>query len=134
MYTMADYETKAINLYLNIGGQATEKLFVSGSLSFNTSTSEYEEIIMPDVSGRLVNAGGDPDLTHQDFTFDEMHTYSDLDYTIMHIAGGVEYTLSEGLTWTADADYADMTDDAGYVYGIEDGSVFFVRTGFRFDF
>ncbi len=134
MYTMADYETKAINLYLNVGGQATEKLFVSGSLSFNTSTSEYEQVIMPDVSSRVIDTQGDPDLTHSDFTFGEMHTYSDLDYTIMHIAGGVEYTLSEGLTWTADADYADMTDDAGYVYGIEDGSVFFVRTGFRFDF
>lgn len=125
---MADYDTKAQNLYLSITGLATEKLRISSSLVYNKSTGEYQQVDMPDVTDRLNGA-----LSHQNFEFDEMHEYSNLDYTMLQFSLGLEYALSSDLTFTIDGDYADMTDDAGYVYGIESGSIFMVRTGFRIE-
>ena len=80
---MADYETKAQNIYLNITGSATEKLRVRSTVTYNMSTGEYEQVKMPDVSDRLNGA-----LSHQDFTFDEMHEYSNLDYTMLQFSAG----------------------------------------------
>ena len=84
---------------------------------------------MPDPSTEVSST-----LVDQDFTFDHMHEYSNLDYSMMQISFGLSYKLTDGLTFTADGEYADLTDDAGYVYGIESGSLFMVRSGLRFDF
>jgi hypothetical protein len=35
---------------------------------------------------------------------------------------------------SANADYADLKDETGYVYGIESGSYFMIRSGVRIDF
>jgi hypothetical protein len=129
MYTMADYTTKAQNLYLNVTGNPTERLLLHGSLVYNKSTAEYDRVLMPDVSARLDGA-----LSHQDFTFDEMHTYSNLDYTIIQATLGFEYKIAAGVTYTIDGEYADLSDDAGYVFGIESGSLSMIRTGLRFAF
>lgn len=129
MYTMADYETKASNFYVSATGQATERLRMTGSLTYSKSTASYETVIMPDVTDRL-----DGHLGNQDFTFDEMDTYSNLDYSLIQGALGFDYLLIDGLTFTVDGLYADMTDDAGWVYGIESGSFFQIRSGFRIDF
>ena len=129
MYTMADYETKASNVYVSATGQATERLRMNGSLTYSKSTASYETVIMPDVTDRL-----DGELGNQDFTFEEMDTYSNLDYSLIQGALGFDYLLAAGLTFTVDGLYADMTDDAGWVYGIETGSYFQIRSGFRIDF
>ena len=47
---------------------------------------------------------------------------------------GTELTVSPGVTLTADGEYAELTDDAGWVYGLESGSLFMIRTGVRLDF
>ena len=129
MYTMVDYKSKAANIYLNITGTPTERLRVRSTLVYNASTGEYDQVIMPDVSDRLDGA-----LGHMDFTFDEMHEYSNLDYNLLQMGGGFDYMLSPQLTFTVDAVYNDFTDDAGWVYGIESGSLFEIRSGFRVDF
>lgn len=126
---MADYETKSQTAYLNITGNPIEKLRVFGNLVYSASTGEYEQVVMPDVSARL---GGD--LGHQDFTFDDMHEYSNLDYTLMQLSGGFDYLLSPGVTFTVNGDYIDLTDDTGWVYGNETGSLMMVRSGIRVDF
>lgn len=129
MYTMADYETKASNVYVSVTGQATPRLRTTGALVYSKSTASYERVIMPDVTDRL-----DGHLGNQDFTFDEMDTYSNLDYSFVQGSLGFEYLLINGLTFTVDGLYADLTDDAGWVYGIETGSFFQIRSGFRVDF
>lgn len=129
MYTMADYKTKAQNIYLNIAGSPAEKLRVRSTLVYNVSIGEYDQVIMPDVTDRL-----NGDLSHQDFTFDEMHEYSNLDYNLLQVSAGFDYKLSPQVTFTLDGEYADFTDDAGWVYGIESGSLFEIRSGFRVDF
>ena len=128
MYTMADYETNAQNVYITIAGTPAKKLRVTSTIVYNKSTAEYDRVVMPDVSDYLNGA-----LSHQDFEFDEMHEYSNLDYSLLQFSLGFEYALASDLTFTIDGDYADMTDDAGYVYGVESGSIFMIRTGFRIE-
>ena len=126
---MADYETSSHNIYLTTSFMPTEKLNLSGTFSFNKSKTELETVIMPDLTDRL-----NGDLSHQDFSFDEMHEYSNLDYEMLTVAIGGEYAVSPRVIITADVEYADMTDNMYYVYGDETGSLLFVRTGVRFNF
>ena len=134
MYTMADYETNVHTLYLNGSFLATSKLRFNGLVTYNMSKGELEEVAMPDVSDRLVNDAGDPELTHQDFTFDKMHEYSNLEYDILRFTAGFEYDLMPGLTWTVDGSYADLQDNEGYVYGDETGSYYLISSGFWLNF
>jgi hypothetical protein len=98
-------------------------------VSLSASKAALDEVIMPDVSAHLAG-----DLSHQDFTFPNMHTYSDLDYRMLRLSLGLVWKASDRLTVTADADFADLTDDAGYVFGIESGSMLILRSGFTLDF
>ena len=129
LYTMADHKSKAHNIYASGSFQATPKLRLFGTVTFNMSTSEFDPVIMPDVSAEV-----SADLSHQDFTFDHMHTYSDFDYQLIDLALGGEYALTPTVSFTADAEYVDLTDNAGWVYGVESGSMYMIRSGFRFKF
>ena len=129
MYTMADYTTDAQTLYTSITGTPIDKLRLTANVMYNMATAEYDPVIMPDVSDRL-----DGNLTHQDFTFDEMHEYSNLDYNLLQLTGEVGYLISPDVTFTVGVDYADLSDDTGWVYGDESGSIVIVRSGFRVDF
>lgn len=126
---MTDYKSDAHNIYVNATFLPMEKFRMTTTVSYNMSKGEMDQVIMPDITDRL-----DGDLTHQDFSFDNMHEYSNLEYSIIRLSASLEYLLSQGVTFTADVDYADLTDDQGYVYGDESGSMFMIRTGFRFEF
>ncbi len=128
-YAMVDYENKAHNFYLNINIAPIEKLQMHGSINYNLSKASLDEVIMPDITTREGF-----DLYHQDFGFEHMHEYSDLDFELLTLGAGFEYLLAAGLTFTVDVTYADLKDNAAYVYGDESGSYLAVLTGFRFDF
>lgn len=134
MYTMADYETNAHTMYFSTSYQLTPKLLLNGMVTYNMSEGGLQEVVMPDVTDRLVDSEGNPALTHQDFDFEHMPDYSDLDYEILRLHAGAEYRLTDRITFTADGDYADLTDNQAYVYGNETGSYFMIRSGFRFGF
>jgi len=126
---MSDYKSDVHNIYVNATFLPMEKFRMTTTVSYNMSKAELDEVIMPDITDRL-----DGDLVHQDFSFNEMHEYSNLEYNIIRLSASMEYLLSAGVTLTADVDYADLTDDQGYVYGDESGSMFIIRTGVRFEF
>ena len=126
---MADYESKAHNLYLTVSFTPTPKLGLTGSVSYNKSEGALQEVIMPDVRALLADS-----LSHQDFTFEEMRTYSDLDYGIIDLGLNAEYKLTPSVGITAGFDFADLDDKTGYVYGVESGSYFLIRSGIRIDF
>ncbi len=134
MYTMADYETNAHTVYFNGSYQATPKLMLNGLVTYNMSEGGLEEVVMPDVSDRLVNGAGAPELIHQDFTFTEMHDYSNLDYEILRLSAGLEYQLTPMITLTVDGDFADLKDNQSYVYGDESGSYYMIRSGVWLNF
>ncbi|MBN1211362.1 MAG: hypothetical protein JXA92_02185 [candidate division Zixibacteria bacterium] len=126
---MVDYTTNTGNLFMTASFIPMYKLRLSGTLAYNKSTTELDKVVMPDISDRL-----DGNLEHQDYSFDQMHEYSNLDYELWTISIGAQFDVSPGVQLTADAEYADLNDALGYVYGNESGSMFFIRTGVRFSF
>ncbi len=136
MYTMADYKSKVHNIYFNANYAATEKMRLFGTVTYNMAEAALDEVLMPDVSDKLVNPVYDlgVDLTHTNFDFEEMSTYSDFDYKMLSFQLGLSYKITPTLTFTADGKYADLTDDAGYVFGNETGSFYVIRSGFKVDF
>jgi len=129
LYTMADYKTQSHNVFVTANLFATDQLNFMGTLAYNMSKGEYDPVAMPDPAAEVT-----ADLSHQDFTFDEMHEYSMLDYKYLQVSFGLEYTIRPGYTFTADVDYADFTDDGFYVFGDESGSMLMVRSGVRLTF
>jgi len=128
-YTMSDYTSKSHNLYMTASFMPTPVTNITLSVNYHLSKASLDQVIFPDVRAQLADT-----LAHQDFTFDEMNTYSDLDYGILQLGAGLEYKLTPQVTWSSDIEYYDLKDDAPYVYGDESGSIFFIRSGVRFDF
>ena len=126
---MADYENKASNIYFSTSFRATEKLKVFSTVAYNIAEGSLQEVLMPDVE-HLLNG----DLENQDFDMEKIPSYSDLDYEFLSFKLGFAYNLTSTVTWTADGDYVDLKDNQGYVYGIESGSYFMIRSGFKVDF
>ena len=126
---MSDYKSKVHNVYLTASYLPMENLRVFGTVSFNKAQASLEEVVMPDVEDRL-----EGDLEDQDFTFEEMPTYSDLDFEYLNYQLGFEYELTPEVTWITDGSFANLWDYAPYIYGDESGSLFFVRSGFKIDF
>jgi hypothetical protein len=129
LYTMEDYTSKAHNVYLSANFVPSNRVRISGMFSYNKSTAGLDPVEMPDPEPLLDDYEG-----HQDFTFTEMHTYSDIDYKILRLSAGVQYLLAPGIMLTVDGELADLTDDSGgYIYGVESGSYFFFRTGVQIE-
>ena len=133
---MVDYTTNSHTVYLSSSLQATEELRVNGTFTYNMSDGGLDEVMMDtaEVHARIAEIQGAPALTHQDFSFTEMHEYSNLDYAMFQVAVGIQYQIAPRVTLTADGSYADLTDDAPYVYGDETGNFYVIRTGVRFGF
>lgn len=130
-YTMAEYTSKSHSVYLNLAIAATSKLNFNSVLMFNKSMGELEEIAFPDVRNDILEAD---ELVDQDFTFEEMPSYSDLDYSMIQFGFGLDYRLSPGVSYYGGIDYAKLTDDKGYVYGVESGDYFLIRSGISYEF
>jgi len=131
---MVDYKTKVNNLYLNASFAPKRELRFTSSFIYNKSEAKYDTVNMPDVSELTVNSAGDPDLIYHDVTFTEMHMYSDLSYELIQFSLSAEYALSQAVTISIDGEYADLLDDAEYIYGNESGSIYMIRTGVRIQF
>ena len=129
---MADYKSKVHSIYGSIFHQATPKLGLHATVMFNKAEGGYEQINMPDPydAGILV----DGELENADFDYSGMHTYSALDYKLLQLKGGFVYNFTPDLAFTADGLYADLTDNEGYVYGDDSGSMFIVRSGVKITF
>ncbi|MCP4685631.1 MAG: hypothetical protein GY867_09315 [bacterium] len=135
-FVMVDYKTKATSLYANANFVPSQRLHLFTTLSYHKSTAEYDPVEMPDITDKL-----EGDLTHQDFSFDHMHEYSNHDFGSVNLALGFGYLIAAQTTFTFDLEYADLTDDSGtagtdpyYVYGDESGSWYMIRSGLKFDF
>lgn len=129
LYSMVDYKNETMNLYFNATFRPTEKLSLTGSVVYNTSKAEQDAVLMADVSEEVHTW-----LPHQDFTFEEMNSYSDLEYKLLQLGFGFEYLIQSGFSYTGQVDYADLSDEQGWVYGDESGSLLMVRTGVLFKF
>ena len=84
---------------------------------------------MPQVPSEVTD-----NIAAADYDFSYIGEYSDLDYSQVQVTLGAEYMVSSRVSVTGEASYIDLTDDQGYVYGIESGSFYVVRTGVKMGF
>jgi len=136
---MVDYKTDVHTIYLSGAVQASPKLSLNGTVMFNLAKAEMDQVYFPvaDIDARTTDDRIDPTesvLHHMNFDFSEMHDYSNLDYEMIRFGLGMQYQITPTITFTADGDYADLTDNEGYVYGDESGSYFMIRSGLRLQF
>ena len=129
MFTMTDYQSKVHNAYVTANFMAMDDLRIFGTIAYNKAQASLDEVAMPSVEDQL-----DGELGEQDFTFEEMPTYSDLDFELLNLQLGFEYKLTPTVTWTTDGLYGNFWDYAPYVFGDESGSLFVIRSGVRIDF
>lgn len=129
-FAETEYENKALSLSANVLFLATEKVNFSLSLSLVDSKGSMQIIRTSDVPQEVTDNVG-----AANYEYGSICQYSDLDYTQLNVTFGTEYSLSERISWTLDAAYYDLTDNMedyeGYVYGIETGSLYVIRSGVR---
>ena len=126
LYVMQDYETTTHSAFVNVHFAPTSQLSIAGTFSYVMTEAALNQVVMPHVTGLAHTQ-----LEDMDFTFDQMHEYSNLEFTYLLANIGLEYALKPNVTLTLGADYADLTDDQPYVYGDQSGSMFMVRGGVR---
>jgi hypothetical protein len=111
---------------------------VSGGISFHPqpalslslhgdyvmSSAEFDPVIMPTVSDDIY-----ANIPFGDYDYSGIHEYSNLDYEQLNIALDGSYQFSPRMSFNAGISYYDLTDNEGYVYGVESGSLFVVRAG-----
>jgi hypothetical protein len=129
LYAMADHKTKAHTIYASGSYQATEQVRLWGSVTFNQSKAAFDPVVMPDPAAEVTTG-----LPHHNLAYDLMHDYSNLDYQLINIAAGVKYHIRPDIALTLDGEYVDLTDNEGWVYGDESGSMIMVRSGVKFKF
>ncbi len=129
LFADEEFSTTSHFVYLTGNVVATNRLSFFASTSLTFSNAELERVQMPTVSSDVTST-----LPHQNFTFEEMNTYSDLDYQILRFNGGFDYRLSPNIVLTIAGEFADLTADEEWVYGDESGSLFILRSGVSIDF
>lgn len=58
--------------------------------------------------------------------------YSDIDFQQYDVSADGSYQLTPKVRLNLGATYRDLTDNQGYVYGLESGSLWIVRTGLTY--
>ena len=98
-------------------------LNLNGFVAKNTAAFEPVQMPVPEET-----------IEHLDYTFEDMHKYSDLNYLNYQIGAGAAYLFENGIKWTVDGTYYGLDDRLGYIYGNETGSLFIIRSGVQIDF
>jgi hypothetical protein len=125
----SEYESEAILFSGSVLFLATDRLNLSLKGNYVDSKGSLKMGEMPQVPQVVSD-----NIAAADYDFSSINQYSDLAYAQFDVSVGAEYVLSPRVSLTADATYIDLTDDQGYVYGIESGSLYVVRTGVKIGF
>ncbi len=124
-----EYKNDAISLSAAILFLPTAKLNLSLSGNYLNAKGSLETGAMPQVPSEVTD-----NIAAADYDYSYIGQYSDLDYTQVQLTLGAEYAVSSRVSLTGEASYIDLTDDQGYVYGIESGSFYILRTGVKMEF
>jgi hypothetical protein len=108
---------------------ATKALDLSLGGSYTQSTASFSVIEMPTPAAEVTD-----EIPASDYDYSTIQNYSDLSYGYTTASVGAIYTFSPRVAFTMNFDYYDLTDDQGYVYGVESGSLYIIRTGFRISY
>lgn len=124
-----EYQNEAILFSGSVLFLASDKLNLNLSGNYVDSKGSLKMGEMPQVPQEVTD-----NIAAADYDFSSINQYSDLAYAQFDVSVGAEYVLSSRVSLTAEATYIDLTDDQGYVYGIESGSFYVVRTGVKMRF
>ncbi len=84
----------------------------------------FDPVQMPDVSQEILD-----EIHSGNYDYSEIHEYSDLDYQQLEVGVSASYQFAPDIRFDLGATYYDLTDDEGWVYGNETGSLWIVRAG-----
>jgi hypothetical protein len=124
-----EYKNDAVSLSAAILFLPTTKLNLNLSGNYLDAKGSLEMGSMPEVPSEVTS-----NIAAADYDYSYIGQYSDLEYTQMQLTLGAEYAVSNRVSLTGEASYIDLTDDQGYVYGIESGSFYVFRTGVKVGF
>ncbi len=128
-FSETEYKSETVSFSAGILFLASEKVNLTLDGNYIDSKGNLKMGEMPEVPQEVTD-----NIAAADYDFSSINEYSDLAYTQFNVSMGAEYMLSSRVSLTADATYSDLTDDKGYVYGIESGSIYVVRTGVKIGF
>ena len=129
LFAETEYSSKSHNLHGGVLFSPERSLSFSLEGSYLQSEASFDPIQMPQVPAEVTN-----EIVAGDYDYSIVNQYSDLSYGWLTLSLGAEYKLSPNVSLTADADYYDLVDDEPYVYGVESGSFYVIRTGFRISY
>ncbi len=121
---MTDYNNTAQIISGGISFHPRSALTVNLNGNFTISTAEFDPVEMPEVSAEILES-----IESGNYDYSGIYEYSNLDYKQLNIALSGSYQISPRMSFDAGINYYDLTDNEGYVYGIESGSLFVVRAG-----
>jgi len=124
-----EYQNEAVLFSGSVLFLASDRLNLNLSGNYVDSKGALKTGEMPQVPQEVTD-----NIAAADYDFSSINQYSDLAYAQFDVSVGAEYVLSPRVSLTADATYFDLTDDKGYVYGVETGSFYVVRTGVKIGF
>jgi hypothetical protein len=129
LMTTTDYTTDVKMINGGFSLIPTPKLAVTVSGNYSINDAEFDPVVMPEVSTEV-----EDNLHTEGYDYSMIHGYSDMSYK--HLSGSfkINYMISPKISWNADITYLNFTDDTGYVYGDETGSLLIVRTGLEYSF
>jgi len=104
-----------------------DKVALSFKVAYSSSKMAFDPITHWD--------GPYDEIAHLDFdSYDELHTYSDLDDDILDFEFDLHYTVNENLSVLFEANYNRFDDNQYYVYGDTSGRWFYGRFTVRYVF
>jgi len=92
--------------------------------NFVKAVAELDPVIMPEVSEDILER-----IEAADYDYSGIYEYSNFDYDQFDVTLGGSYQINPRLRFDAGVTYYDLTDNQGYVYGVETGSLWIVRAG-----
>ena len=128
-FAETEYKNESVSFSANLLFLATKKVNFTLNGSFVHSQGSMDIIRASEVPDVVYDS-----ISAADYNYNLINQYSDLAYSQFNISLGTEYILSDKISWVFDVEYYDLSDDKGYVYGIETGSLYVIRSGLKIGF
>lgn len=127
LYTTTDYTSEAHVASAGLTFQATPQLLLHAQGNYFTTTASFDAPVLPEVTEEAHEA-----IEAGDWDYTGMAEYSDLDFEQFDVTFGGNYQLTPRTRIELNMTYRDLTDNAGYVYGYESGTLWIVHGGVGF--
>jgi predicted porin len=139
-----DYTTEYHAITLALDFQPTQKLNLTGSISYTYSDAGFDNVHFDNILPKLksMNPTAPQNYAWGAFTmdwpdgypsFDEMDDFSDLKMETLEVDLGASYEITKNLSVDVNFSYQDFNDEEYYIYD-GDGSVYFIGANIRYTF